>query len=319
MKKNRLSPHDRFFKAMMSQPEVIQEFFHTHLPADLKQQLDFSSLHLQKESFLDDALRLSAVDLLYKATLKGEPGFFYILIEHASTPQRLLPFRLLKYMIAIMEHYLKTHKEQRLPVVYPLVLYSGEKPYSYSLNLFDLFGPHKELAQRSLLGSYQLVDLTQLSDEELRPYQWFGATALLGKHIHDEDILPFLQHFMDVLRNLEKRDKSWYIFTMISYMVEAGQVSSKDAFKETIRRLETVDEEDLMTILDMFKPDIYNHGHAKGLEEGRQKGREEGKRESMQALTLALSLLHQQKPLKEVAEQTGLSLQELEEIRKNLN
>ena len=55
----------------------------------LKTVLDFQSIELQKESFIDDKLRLKIADLLYAVKFEGRPGYLYLLFEHASSPDRL--------------------------------------------------------------------------------------------------------------------------------------------------------------------------------------------------------------------------------------
>jgi len=108
MAQNKLYPHDRLTRALMGNSKVIEEFFKKNLPEKIKKVIDFSSMELCKESFIDDSLRLKCVDLLYEAKFNGKPGFLYLLIEHASKPDSLLPFRMSKYVMAIMEEHLKT-------------------------------------------------------------------------------------------------------------------------------------------------------------------------------------------------------------------
>ncbi|HUX79770.1 MAG TPA: Rpn family recombination-promoting nuclease/putative transposase [Alphaproteobacteria bacterium] len=196
----KLSPHDRFTRSSLSHPKVSEEFFQKHLPEKIKNIMDFSSIELQKESYIDDNLKLQIADLLFSVKFDGQSGFLYILFEHASTPDPLLPFRMLKYMIAIKDHHLKAKKTQKLPLVYPMILYTGEKPYAYSMDLFDLFSMgEKELAKDTLMSPYHLIDLTQFADEELKHYHMFGLMARALKHIHDPDILPF---FINILEDL---------------------------------------------------------------------------------------------------------------------
>ena len=168
----------------MSNPKVAEEFFKENLPEKFKKALDFSSLKLTQDSFIDDGLKLQEADLLYSANFNDHPGFLYLLFEHASSPQELLPFRIIKYMIAIMDKHLKTNATRVLPLVYPIILYNGKKPYSYSMDLFDLFhGGEKELAKESLTSPYHLIDLTQVPDEELQKFLYFGTMAMTLKHI----------------------------------------------------------------------------------------------------------------------------------------
>src|SRR3990167_4017173 len=252
----KLSPHDRFTRSLMTNPKVVEEFFKVNLPKDIQKAIDFSSLELQKDSFIDDHLKLQIADLLYSVKFNGQPGFIYLLIEHASTPDPLLPFRMLKYMVSIMNHHLKARSGNKLPFIYPMILYTGEKPYPYSMDL---------------------IDLTQVSDEELKPYLWFGTMALTLKHIHDPDVLPFFEGLLGFLKRLEKQGEESYIYSVVTYMVGAGETPSQESFLQTVKKLETISEEKLMTLAEYFieryKPEVLKRGMEKGREEGLEEGR----------------------------------------------
>ena len=160
---------------------------------------------------------------------------------------------------------------------------------------------------------YSLIDLTQVSDEELKKYLWFGTMSLMLKHAHDSDILPFFKSFLNVLRKLESQDESDYIYTVISYVVEAGEVSDKAEFLQTIKKLESINEEKVMTIVEQLKPEIYK----RGIEKGRVEGKQEGKREASH--TIAINLLSLGLPQEKISQATGLSLPELEGLKKQLH
>lgn len=297
MPKNRISPHDRYIRSMMSHPKVVQEFFETNLPTKVREAIDFSSIELQKDSFIDDKLRLQIADLLYSVNFQGEPGYIYLLLEHASKPDRLLPFRMLKYMVAIMEHHLTKTAAKELPVIYPLILYTGSRPFSHSMDLFDLFGKQKALAKDILKNPYHLVDLTQASDEDLKKYLWFGTAALAAKHIYDRDIFPFLEEIVKILKIIEERGENSYIYTVISYVVEAAEVSDKHKFMKTLTAgLKSIDEEKIMTIVEQLKPELYNRALHK----------------------VALNLLKLKMSVAKISKATGLPVQEIEDLKKQI-
>ena len=77
-----LSPHDRILRSTMAKPQVIKEFFNGYLPAEIKKHIDINSIQLQKESFINDKLRMQITDLLYTAKFGNEQGYLYLLIEH---------------------------------------------------------------------------------------------------------------------------------------------------------------------------------------------------------------------------------------------
>ena len=107
----------------MNNPKVVQEFFEKNLPASLKDKVDFSSIQSQNTSFINDKLRLNMADLLYSVKIQNEESYFYILVEHQSRPDKLMPFRLVKYMVSIMDNHLQKKGGTKLPFIYPMVFY----------------------------------------------------------------------------------------------------------------------------------------------------------------------------------------------------
>lgn len=304
MTKKNLSPHDRFARSAMSNPKVAEEFFQQNLPESIQKIIDFSSLQLHKESFIDDKLKLQIADLLYSVNFNGEKGFLYILFEHNSIPQPHLPFRMLKYMVAIMEQHLIKTRSHQLPLIYPLILYNGKKPYPYSMDLFDLF-PIKEktLAKEILTTPYHLIDLTQVSDEKLQKYLWFGTMALALKHIHDPNVFTTIKEIFYAVKELEKYGAESYIYTIVTYIAETAKIPHQGEWVKAIQELEAIDQEELMTfmtLIEKLQPEIFKMG----IEKGRQKEKTD----------IAKALLLQSIDLETIAKVTGLPKEKVKEI-----
>jgi len=290
MSKNRLSPHDRYIRSVFTNPKVVREFFEANLPDKVKAAIDLNNIEPQKESFINDKLKQQISDILFATKFNNEDGYLYVLLEHASTPDRMLPLRLVKYLSAIVDQHLKKSENNKLPIIYPMVLYSGQKPFPYSTDLFELYGANKDLAREIMGRPYKLVDLTQASDEELKKYFWFGAAALIAKHIKDPDIMPTFKVAIDLFRKIESLGEKQYIedyiYVTLSYIVEAADIKDKEAFIETIRKgLTEIDEDKIMTLAEQWK------------QEGRQAER----------LEVARSMLQKGLDAQVIMEVTGLS------------
>ncbi|MCC8398249.1 MAG: Rpn family recombination-promoting nuclease/putative transposase [Rickettsia endosymbiont of Labidopullus appendiculatus] len=64
----------------------------------------------------------------------------FLLLEHQSTVDQLMAFRLFKYMVNICDLYLTTNpKAKHLPLIYSLILYNGKKKYNAPLNIWELY------------------------------------------------------------------------------------------------------------------------------------------------------------------------------------
>jgi predicted transposase/invertase (TIGR01784 family) len=301
MPKNRLSPHDRFIRSVFTNPKIVREFFEAHLPPKVKEAIDLNTIEPQKDSFIDDKLRQQISDILFATKFNNEDGYIYCLLEHASSPDKMLPLRLVKYMSAIIEQHLKKTEGNKLPIIYPLVLYTGQKPFPYSTDLFDLYGVNNKLAREIMGRPTQLIDLAQASDDDLKKYFWFGAAALIAKHIKDPDILPTLKVAIDLFRKIENLGEKQYIeeyvYVTLSYIVEAAEIKDKEAFIETIRRgLTEIDEDKIMTLAEQWK------------QEGLEKGRLE------KELEIARSMILEGIDSQVIVKVTGLSQKQVSEL-----
>ena len=307
---NHLTPHDRFIRHMMTKPPVVEEFFMHHLPEQIKSIVDIKTIKPQPASFIDDKLKLQITDLLYSVKFGERTGYLYLLVEHLSTSQRITPFRLLKYMIAIMQRHLDQTGTDTLPIVYPMIIYAGRKKYNYSTDLFDLFAQEdRKLIKEILWKPYPLIDLTKMPDSELEYQIWCGTMLLIMKHIFDKDIAPFFNGIarqLKIIANLKDED---YIYTTLSYAVEAGEITDPEEFKKVIRNsLTKKDEESYMTLADVLRKE----GREEAMRETKKMAdifRQESKQE------IARNLLQQGMSIEQISRATGLSPEKISDLQ----
>lgn len=311
-------PHDRLFRSIMQEPQVARDFFEAALPEDVRQSVDLSTLKLQKESFIDEDLKEHIADLVFQVKVQGKTGYFHILAEHQSTPQWDMPFRLLKYMIALQDHHLKHHKTKTLPFVYPLLLYAGEKKYPYTMDFFELFGDNEEHARELFQKPFQMVDLTQVPEEDLDQYRWFGPLAFVMKEIRHLDTCLLAEAFVRKTTKFEIYDTSWYLEGVVRYMFEAGETQDRKKLIQILSRgLTSVSKEDIMTIADQFRQEGREQGMQKGMQQGMQQGMQEGMQQGSYAKSqeIAQAMMSQNMSLATISDLTGLSLRELKKLQ----
>ena len=90
-------------------PENAVAELRRELPANLATKIDFSTLTVLSSHFVDDDLQDCESDLLFSATLNEAEALIYVLVEHQSTVDWNMPFRLLRYMANAWEQYVKAH------------------------------------------------------------------------------------------------------------------------------------------------------------------------------------------------------------------
>lgn len=226
-----LHAHDHAFQSAMSDLRVARDFLQHHLPEAVQEQIDLNTLKVHPTTFIDPELRKLVSDVLYSAQFKQQEtqAFLYVAIEHQSTPDKLMPLRMIKYTCRILDQYVKEAPSKTpLPVIIPLIFYNGNKRYPYSCSVFDLFGEHKALAKQFMFDEFKLVDLNQIPDEEIRQHQWSGLLEMLFKHIATRDIMQYLEVLNDLIDRLVAAKADDYLMTMIKYVIEKSEIPDRN-------------------------------------------------------------------------------------------
>ena len=165
--------HDKLFKGTFSQVEHARGQIARMLPAGLVGRVDFASLALCPGSFVDEALKERHTDLLFSVSISGHTALLYLLLEHQSQADALMPFRMLRYMVRIWEDYLRSHpKAALLPAIVPLVVHHSKEGWTAATSLEELLDLDAEA--RAMIAShvprftFLLDDISFESDEALR-------------------------------------------------------------------------------------------------------------------------------------------------------
>lgn len=297
---NITTPHDLFFRNVLQNKEVAKEFFRFHLPANIKKYIDLNSIQLQSDSFIESNLKEQLTDLLYTAQLGERQGYLYALVEHQSTPDKLMPFRLLRYTIAIMDRHLKQNNTDVLPVVYTLVVYTGRRPYNYSTDIFDLFGSNKDLAIDTLFKPHQLIDFNKINDNRIKQYIYHGVIVKTMQHIWDPDIIPAMEReIVPLLRSIIESLGKDYVNTILCYVIETAEISDeKKLVKIVTDGLSKEFGEEIMSFANRLR------------QEGRQEGIHLGEK------IVARNLLKENESIEKIAKVTNLSVEEIKKIKK---
>lgn len=267
------TPHDRFFRTSMSNPRVALQFIEKHIPVHIAAKIDKDSLQLMPGSFIED-LQEWKTDLLYKVTFQGTPGYVYLLIEHQRKPERLMPLRILEYVTKIIRTHLRENGNSSLPLVYPCVLYNGAEPYSYTTDLFELF-QDSGLAREIFLKPFQLVDLTQLSDDDLKKESLLGLMEMLLKYAFARDTVSLIRKIRDLLQQADKMQEVELLRESAQYVFQTSKddLSKHEVLNEFKKHLSPSTQENIMTLAEAFVEEGRQEGMQKGMQKERQKFR----------------------------------------------
>ena len=305
-KRNRTpTPHDATFRHFLTQPEIARDFMELHLPAELRAICDLGTLKLESGSFVEDDLRQYFSDVLYSLKTTAGDGYIHVLVEHQSTPDKHMAFRLVRYAIAAMQRHLDAgHK--KLPLVIPVLFYTGRRsPYPYSTRWLDEFD-NPELAEKLYGSAFPLVDVTVISDDEIMNHRSMAALTLLQKHIHQRDIATLTDRLATLL--MADYLSSPQLMALIHYLIQAGESADSEAFVRELALRVPQHGDALMTIAQQLEQKGIEKGRAEGIQLGRQQGRNEGK------LEVARTMLQNGLDRNTVMKMTGLTADELAHI-----
>lgn len=294
------TPHDLIFKQFLTHTDTARDFIRLHLPPALRAVCDLSTLCLESGSFVEPGLRACFSDVLYSMkTVSGHSGYIQVLIEHQSTPDKQMAFRLLRYAVSAMQRHLDAG-HNALPLVIPILFYAGKRtPYPYSTRWLDAFA-EPVLAEKLYLGHFPLVDATVISDDKIMTHRRVAALTLLQKHIHQRDLSALLERLALLLRREPVTQAQ--LVALVNYLVQAGEASGAEAFVRELARRVPQHGEKLMTIAEQLE----QNGIRKGVEMGKREARRE----------VARTMLENGLDSRTVVKMTGLTKDEVAQLQR---
>ncbi|ALX94230.1 transposase [Serratia fonticola] len=300
MKKTSSTPHDAVFKQFLTHPDTARDFLELHVPPALLQYCDLNTLKLESGSFIESDLRAYYSDVLYSLRTERGDGYVYVLIEHQSSSDKHMAFRLIRYAISAMQRHLEAGYDQ-LPLVIPMLFYHGQvTPYPYSMSWLDEFS-EPELARQLYAGHFPLVDVTVISDDEIMQHRRMAILELLQKHVRQRDLVELLEQLVTLL--LAGYTTKEQLISLVNYMLLVGKATEPETLIRELARRAPRHEEELMTIAEYLE----QKGFEKGIKQGMEKGRET-------VLEIASSMLAEGFERAMVMKLTGLSENDLAQL-----
>lgn len=296
------TPHDAVFKTFLHHPETARDFLEIHLPPCLRTLCNLNTLKLESESFIEADLRSRYSDVLWSLRTRDGDGYVYVVIEHQSSADPHMAFRLLRYAMAAMQRHLDAgHKE--LPLVIPMLFYHGSRsPYPYSLCWLDAFAD-PEAAKQLYASAFPLVDITVVPDDEIMSHRRMAVLELLQKHIRQRDLMGLVEQLTTLL--LTGRANDTQLQAMFNYILQSGDESRFNEFMQEMAHRIPQHKETLMTIAERLRLDGLQEGLQQGLQQGVQQGQYEA------ALRIAQTMLAKGIDREMVLLVTGLSEEDL--------
>ena len=300
-------------KRFLTNVSVAKDFLKAHLPKEISSRCNFATLKIKATSYIEEDMRTHLADILYEVEIDGRDGFIYVLLEAQTDAIKFMPLRYVRYSTSIWKNYAENNPGKGLPVIIPLLLYTGKKsPYPYSLAFADCF-EDPAFAREVLNQPVRLIDLSVTSDDEIKNHGQAALLEIVQKHIYDRDILNLAHEIVEILRLQEvSRD----LFTdLLQYIISEGDSENYKGFFNILIEQSTQHKEAAMNIAERLKQDSFQQGIHAGIEQGMQQGMQLGEHEK--ALAIARNMFFRNIDISIIKEVTGLSEIELTKIKQS--
>jgi hypothetical protein len=269
--------HDALFKSTFQQIEHAASLLRQVLPRALAARIDFATFALSPGTFIEEVLKERFSDILFSAQLGGRKGFVYVLFEHQSTNDALMPLRLLRYMMRIWDRWLAEHKDaEKIPVIVPVVLHHSERGWTGAVAFEQILDVDAEtladVAAHVPAFRFVLEDISHESDEALRAraITALGRVALFClRHAREpEELVARMRSWHELVVEVRRAPAGVAaVILIMRYILEVnGRVPPEQIVAQLAAALEEVKEE-IVTAADQLR------------EQGREQGREQASRE----------------------------------------
>ena len=300
-----MAEHDQSYKSFFSNPSMIRDLLTGFIHEDWVTELDLTTLETVKSSFVTDDLRDREDDIIWRVRWSDEWVYIYLLIEFQSSVDKFMAVRIMNYVSLLYQDLIKQKQlapDQKLPPVFPVVLYNGEARWSAAQDVKELvYDLRGGLSRYCPSMYYTVLDEGKLIAEQHHPPAFKNLVNALFQMEFSTSPRTLADSLKHATEWLEQEPKLKRVF-----LIWLKRVLLPNKFPG----VELDEINDLHEVQSMLAERVKNwtqewkeqglaegrqEGREKGLQEGLQEGRQEGRQEGLQEgrKKVALNLINQ--------------------------
>ena len=304
--------HDKVFRDLLN----IKEEALILINKALKPRKEIEEeIELYNSRFITSKYKDRESDIIYKVKNKN----IFFIIEHQSTIDYSMVYRMLEYSIEIMRQIIQGKENKRktykYPLIIPIVIYTGDKKWDAKLSMKEI----KEKAQwYEEQEDISLVDINEYTKEELlEEKNLLSKVMLLEKSKNEAEFIENVEEILEIAddRNIDK------LKDIIIY--KAYDALEQEELEEMLNKMKNKKEESIMTLGERIRRNereermkARNEGKIEGIKEGINEGRMEGITEAINTTIKKMLLLKLDEDI--IKEVTGAKDNELQKLKKEL-
>ena len=276
--------HDSGYKKLFSNRTIFRQLLETFVNQEWVHSLDFDSCETLDKSFISEHYKETESDLIYKIQFHDREVYIYILIEFQSTVDPFMALRVLNYITNFyMDFFANNRSVQKLPAVFPIVLYNGSARWTAPVNLSELIEQTPPLGRFALDFEYFLIAENAYSQEALLKIRNIVSTLFLAESHYDLEVLEV--ELLNLFSSEADKDAVGLFLNWFRQLAFHGRIESDDYESlESIYRTEEEVKTMLVTALARERERFFQNGLREGEQKGKQAGLLEGRIEAAKAM-----------------------------------
>jgi len=309
--------YDEAFTEIFSNKKIIQSLLVDFIGENWVNKIDFDSMTVKKSQFKGIRPNKKESDLLLKFKIKDtdiKELNLFILLEFQSTPDDM-SLRLLEYLHRIYLQNQAKNKLKLLSPVIPIVIYNGKRKWYESPDFIAQFHPFpKDIKPYLPLFKYILIDISHYDEALLKKIRDNVSWFFRIDKTDFKNMKEAAEKIIALLKEMEKADPE--IFDLLKSYI-SGLLSYKGLDNKLIN--DYIEERRTTMLAESFDA-LIDEGIEKGIVKGLAKGRNEGIAlgEEKKEQKIVTKMLEEGFDIKMIQHITGMTLQQISELSKNL-
>jgi predicted transposase/invertase (TIGR01784 family) len=263
--------YDSAFKKVFSDKQIFFQFIDAFVPEINNLDIELDDLFLEETTFTDPNLSDKEDDILYRIRYKGKEIYIYILIEHQSSVDYLMPYRILVYMTRIWERYVNNAKDKRrkgfkLPPIIPIVFYNGMRKWTAEIRFEEKVNDYIEFAKYVPHFYYLLVDVGSIEEWRLKRMNNALSLFLSLDAYKEKDVMEIIEEVKGIFEGFSEDQKELVRKYIKTYLKVLTVRHDMDVMEEESEFTGEVNE--MLTIFSAKLKENLKREREEGIEEG---------------------------------------------------
>ncbi len=290
---NKRNSHDSMYKKFFSNHRMVMQLLTGFVNDDWIKNIEFSTLERIDKSFVTDEFHGRESDMIYRVRLREDELYVFILLEFQSTVDRFMSLRMMRYIAELYEYLVKNYMLKKLPAVFPVMLYNGEKRWTAPQELNNLIEKTVPDAYIPRFRYYKIAE-NEFSREFLKRMNNATAALFYAENCKTGELIDEIETIAGILKNERPEEVRLFINWF------------RHVFKDNRELTEDIkDEHEVKTMLRSSVEKLADNARL----EGKKAGRLEGKLETAKAL------LREKMTPEKVAKVTGLPVEKIKKLK----